>query len=88
MFANVISGRGAWTVRYAEYGKPSFCIVLEGGCRLAIDGYAPFAIGAGDFILLPTTPAFTLASHDPPQPVLRDPHALPSDGSEVRYGER
>ena len=87
VFANVISGRGAWAVRYAEYGKPSFCIVLDGGCLLAIDGHAPFAIGAGDFILLPTTPAFTLASDDPPQPVLRDPHALPSDGSELRYGE-
>jgi AraC-like DNA-binding protein len=86
-FANVISGRGRWAVRYAGYGKPSFCIVLEGGCRLAIDGHAPFAIGAGDFILLPTTPAFTLSSDDPPAPVLRDPEALPSDGSEVRYGD-
>lgn len=86
-FANVISGRGRWAVRYAEYGKPSFCIVLEGGCRLAIDGYAPLAIGAGDFILLPTTPAFTLSSDDPPPPVLQDPDALPSDGSEVRYGD-
>lgn len=86
-FANVISGKGRWAVRYAEYGKPSFCVVLEGGCHLAIDGHAPFAIGAGDFILLPATPAFTLSSDDPPPPVLRDPDALPSDGSEVRYGE-
>jgi len=87
VFANPISGRGAWALRYAEYGKPGFCIVLEGECLLAVDGNAPFAIAAGDFILLPATPAFTLSSHDPPQPVLRDPHALPSDGSEVRYGE-
>jgi AraC-like DNA-binding protein len=87
VFANVISGKGRWAVRYAEYGKPSFCIVLEGSCELAIDGHAPFAISAGDFVLLPTTPAFTLSSDDPPAPVLRDPDALPSDGSEVRYGE-
>ena len=86
-FANVISGKGRWAVRYAEYGKPSFCIVLEGGCQLAIDGHAPFAIGAGDFILLPTTPAFTLCSDDPPPPVLWDADALPNDGSEVRYGD-
>lgn len=86
-FANVISGKGRWAVRYAEYGKPSFCIVLEGGCQLAVDGHAPFAIGAGDFILLPTTPAFTLCSDDPPPPVLWDADALPSDGSEVRYGD-
>ena len=86
-FANVISGKGRWAVRYAEYGKPSFCIVLEGRCQLAIDGHAPFAIGAGDFILLPSTPAFTLSSDDPPPPMLMDPDALPSDGSEVRYGQ-
>lgn len=86
-FANVISGRGRWAVRYPEYGRPSFCIVLEGGCQLAIDGHAPFAIGAGDFILLPATPAFTLSSDDPPLPMLRDPEALPRNGSEVRYGE-
>src|SRR5690606_3252327 len=87
VFANVISGKGRWAVRYAGYGRPSFCIVLDGGCRLAVDGHAPFAIEAGDFILLPTTPGFTLASDDPPAPVQRDPDALPSDGSEVRYGE-
>ena len=86
-FANVISGKGRWAVGYAEYGKPSFCIVLEGGCQLAVDGHAPFAIGAGDFILLPTTPAFTLSSDDPPPPVSWDADALPSDGSEVRYGD-
>ncbi|MDH5821865.1 AraC family transcriptional regulator [Luteimonas sp. RD2P54] len=86
-FANVISGKGRWAVRYVEYGRPSFCIVLDGGCRLAVDGHAPFVIGAGDFILLPTTPAFTLSSEDPPAPVPLDPDALPSDGSEVRYGD-
>lgn len=87
VFANVISGKGDWAVRYREYGRPSFCIVLEGGCRLAVDGHAPIAIEAGDFILLPATPAFTLSSDDPPTPVVMDPDALPSDGSEVRYGD-
>lgn len=86
-FANVISGRGAWALRYAEYGKPSFCIVLEGECMLAVDGHAPFAIRAGDFILLPATPAFTLSSANAPAPTLRDPNTLPNDGSELRYGE-
>lgn len=86
-FANVISGRGDWAVRFAAYGRPGFCIVLEGGCRLAVEGYAPVEITAGDFILLPTTPAFTLSSSGTARPVLLDPADLPSDGSEVRYGE-
>jgi hypothetical protein len=88
VFANVISGKGDWAVRYAEYGRPSFCIMLAGACQLAIDGHAPFGIGAGDFILLPTTPAFTLSSSNAPTPVMHDPNALPTDGSEVRHGER
>ncbi|MDR7192025.1 AraC family transcriptional regulator [Luteimonas terrae] len=86
-FANVISGRGAWAVRYPHYGRPSYCIVLDGGCRLAVDGQAPFDIAAGDFVLLPATPAFTLCSDETVPPVLRDPDALPSDGSEIRYGD-
>jgi AraC-like DNA-binding protein len=85
-FANVISGKGDWAVRYFEFGRPGFCIVLEGCCRLAIDGYDSFEIGAGDFILLPRTPAFTISSFDPPEPVLLDPNALPNDGREIRYG--
>lgn len=87
VFANVISGKGDWAVHYPAYGKPSFCIVLEGGCRLAIEGHAPFAIDTGDFILLPSTPAFTISSTTPAMPVVRDPNALPNDGSEVRYGD-
>ena len=61
--------------------------MLEGGCRLAVEGHAPVEIAAGDFILLPTTPAFTLSSSGTARPVLLDPAGLPSDGSEVRYGE-
>ena len=87
-FANVISGKGGWAVRYAEYGLPSFCIVLDGRCQLRVDGHAPITIGAGDFVLLPTTPAFTLSSFAPAPPVHLDPHAVASARRELRYGER
>ncbi len=86
-FANVISGKGDWAVRFPAFGKPGFSVVLEGRCQLAVDGHAPFEIAAGDFILLPATPAFTLSSFAPAVPAVLDPEALPSDGSEVRYGE-
>ncbi len=86
-FANVISGKGAWAVRFPAYGKPGFCIMLEGSCELVVDGHAPVALEAGDFVLLPTTPAFTLSSADAPPPLPLDPDALPSDGREVRHGD-
>ena len=38
VFSKGISGAGRWAVRYSEFGQPSFCAVLEGRCRLAVDG--------------------------------------------------
>lgn len=76
VFANVISGKGNWAVRYADYGHPGFCIVLEGSALLAVDGHAPIAIRAGDFVLLPATPPFTLSSVPPAPPVFVDPEFI------------
>jgi AraC-like DNA-binding protein len=86
--ANVVSGKGNWAVRYAEYGLPSFCIMLEGSCLLAVEGLAPLTLQAGDFVLLPTTPAFTLSSFAPAPPVFLDPHEVARRRGEVRYGAR
>ncbi|MFG6430166.1 AraC family transcriptional regulator [Roseateles sp. LYH14W] len=85
VFANLISGKGAWAVRFAEYGRPSFCIMLAGQCRLAVDGHEPVTFAAGDFVLLPATPAFTISSAEPAMPVHIDPHSIGGQG-EVRYG--
>ncbi len=87
-FANVISGKGNWAIRFSEFGHPSFCIVLEGGCRLSVDGHEPIAIAAGDFVLLPTTPPFTISSEAPAPPIHLDPNEMAETRGEVRYGEQ
>lgn len=87
-FANIISGKGNWAVRYGEYGRPSFCIMLEGGCQLSVHGHEPLALNAGDFVFLPATPAFTLSSFVPTPPVLLDPNEVARDRRELRYGEQ
>lgn len=87
-FANVISGKGSWAVSYAEFGLPSFCIMLDGSCLLTVEGYKPITISAGDFVLLPTTPAFILSSFVPAPPVHLDPGAMSRFRGEVRYGDR
>jgi len=61
VFSKIISGAGRWGVRYSEFGQPSFCIVLDGRCRLAVDGQEALTLEAGDFVLLPTTPGFTIS---------------------------
>ena len=60
VFAKGISGAGRWAVRYSAFDAPSFCAVLEGSCRLAVDGHRPLTLEAGDFLLLPATPGFTM----------------------------
>lgn len=88
VFANLISGKGDWAVRYSEYGQPSFCIVLEGSCLLAVDDHEPLTISAGDFVLLPTTPAFTISSFEPTTPAIHiDPKVVPGGDGERRHGE-
>ena len=68
VFAKRISGAGRWGVRYAAYGEPSFCTVLEGSCRLAVDGHPDITLQTGDFVLLPATPAFTMSGFEPVTP--------------------
>jgi AraC-like DNA-binding protein len=67
-----ISGRGRWAVHYDAYDAPGFTIVLSGEAWLTFDGREPLRLAEGDFLLLPTTPAFSLASepHIPGKPVM------------------
>ena len=88
VYSKCISGAGRWGVRYADFGQPSFCAVLEGSCRLAVDGHAVLTLEAGDFVLLPTTPAFTISGFEPVRPVRIDPKVASSPTGEVRHGTR
>lgn len=87
VFTKGISGAGRWGVRYGEFGHPSFAIVIEGACRLAVDSQKALTLEAGDFILLPKTPGFTMTGFEPVIPEIIDPHvaALTAEG-EVRHG--
>ena len=88
VFAKGISGAGRWGVRYTEFGQPSFCTVIEGRCRLAVDGHDAITLEAGDFVLLPATPGFTLSGFEPVIPRRMAPKALPSPAGDVRHGRR
>lgn len=61
-YSRSIVGAGRWAVRYGAFGLPSFCAVLEGGCRLAVQGQVPIELRQGDFVLLPATPGFEMSS--------------------------
>ncbi|MAY62737.1 MAG: AraC family transcriptional regulator [Rhizobiales bacterium] len=88
VFAKSITGAGAWAVRYGEFGHPGFCAMIEGRCRLMVEGEAPAELEAGDFVLLPATPRFTMSSFAPATAVFVDPDRDPAAEGEIRYGRR
>ena len=88
VFTKGISGAGRWGVRYTDFGQPSFCTVIEGRCRLAVDGQNAITLEAGDFVLLPATPGFTMSGFEPVTPERIDPKRLPAPAGDVRHGRR
>jgi AraC-like DNA-binding protein len=88
VFSRRISGAGRWGVAYSAFGHPSFCAVLEGRCRLAVDGQRALTLEAGDFLLLPATPGFTMSGFEPVRPVRFDPKVTATRLGEVRHGTR
>jgi AraC-like DNA-binding protein len=88
VFSKGISGAGRWAVRYSDFGQPSFCAVLEGSCLLAVNGEDAITLQAGDFVLLPATPGFTMSSFEAAKPVFFDPKKMAARTGEVRHGRR
>ena len=88
VFSRRISGAGRWGVRYSAFGQPSFCAVLEGRCRLTVDGHVPSTLEAGDFVLLPATPGFTMSGFEPARFERLDPKVTSKITGEVRHGTR
>ncbi|WP_454814057.1 AraC family transcriptional regulator [Labrys neptuniae] len=81
--AKPITARGRWGVRYRAHDAPGFTIILEGQAWLSLDGEKPLRLAQGDFVLLPTTPAFSLSSEPGLECVPVEPR-----NEAVRHGER
>lgn len=65
-FSKLVMATGGWAVRRTEDGRPFYCAVLDGSCRLAIAGQEPVTLQQGDFILAPEAYDFTMSSLEPP----------------------
>jgi AraC-like DNA-binding protein len=85
VLSKVVSGAGKWSVRFAPYEDPAFCIMLEGSCFLDVDGAGVLELEQGDFVLLPATPGFTLASDLTVEPKPTTPTPL---DRETRHGTK
>lgn len=84
--AKSVSGAGPWRVCRSEIGRPFFCAILDGACRLTSDGQELMTLQEGDFVLIPSADDFTMSSLTPSASahIVTSPIALP-DG-EFRVG--
>lgn len=82
VLSKVISGAGAWSIRYGAQDNPGFALILDGSCYLNVDGVGLTELEQGDFVLLPGSPGFTMAS----DPKLRPTLLTPSNPRELRHG--
>jgi AraC-like DNA-binding protein len=87
-FNKSVSGAGPWRVQRTEPGQSFYGAIVEGACRLLVDGMEPIILRAGDFILIPSVYGFAMASLQDPAGVEisedNPPPQLP--GGEYRLG--
>jgi AraC-like DNA-binding protein len=86
--SKIVSGAGRWGVRRSEYGQPFFCVILDGSCRLAVDGHEAITLQEGDFVLIPAALSFTMSGLEPATPEDFDPATVFLLNGEVRRGHR
>ena len=65
-FSKHVVGAGRWRIRRSDAGQPFYCAVLEGSCRLALDGCESIVLQAGDFVLVPAAFGVAMSSLEPP----------------------
>jgi len=65
-FSKIVIGAGAWAVSRSDAGQPSYCAILDGGCRLVVDGHPAMALQAGDFVFVPAAYGVAMSSLVPP----------------------
>jgi AraC-like DNA-binding protein len=86
-FSKVASGAGPWRLRKLGDGHLFYSAVVEGGCRLQVDGREPVTLAVNDFVLIPAAADCTMMSLHPAAAsmALSEPMRLPS--GEFRLGD-
>jgi AraC-like DNA-binding protein len=65
-WSKLVTGAGAWRVHRSEDGRPFYCAVLDGACRLSLAGQEELVLEQGDFVLVPAAADFSTSSLEPP----------------------
>jgi AraC-like DNA-binding protein len=86
-FSKVASGAGPWRLHKEGDGHLFYGAVVEGSCRLQVDGRETLTLGMNDFVLIPAAADFSMMSLHPgaEEVALSEPLRLPS--GEFRLGD-
>jgi AraC-like DNA-binding protein len=85
-FSKLVLGASPWRISRSDAGEPFYCVILEGGCRLAIDGHEPIELHSGDFALIPAAYGVTVSSLELPPPGVETLTPIALGNGEFRIG--
>jgi AraC-like DNA-binding protein len=86
-FSKLVLGASPWRVSRSDAGQPLYCVILEGACRMAIDGHEPIELVSGDFVLIPAAYGVAMSSLVPPPPGVQTLEPIALGNNEFRIGE-
>jgi AraC-like DNA-binding protein len=86
-FSKLVLGASPWRVSRSDAGQPLYCVILEGACRMAIDGHEPIELVSGDFVLIPAAYGVAMSSVVPPPPGVQTLEPIALGNNEFRIGE-
>jgi hypothetical protein len=85
-FSKLVFGASPWRISRSDAGQPFYCVILEGGCRIAIDGHEPIELLSGDFVLIPAAYGVAMSSLEPPPPGVETAAPIALGNGEFRIG--
>jgi AraC-like DNA-binding protein len=86
-FSKLVLGASPWRVSRSDAGQPFYCVILEGACRMVIDGHEPIELVSGDFVLIPAAYGVAMSSLVPPPPGIQTLEPIALGNNEFRIGE-
>jgi AraC-like DNA-binding protein len=86
-FSKLVLGAGRWCARRSDSGQPLYYVMLEGTCRMAIDGHGSIELVSGDFVLIPAAYGVSMSSLVPPPPGVETRSPVALGNNEFGIGE-
>jgi AraC-like DNA-binding protein len=87
-FSKLVLGSGPWRISRSDAGEPFYCVVLDGGCRIAIGRHDPIDLLAGDFALIPVAHGIVVSSLEQLPEGVETPPPVAIGNGEFRIGAK